>query len=47
MGDANRDQQLNIRVTKEEKEMIEEKARKEERSLANFIVWIVGRFKNK
>lgn len=42
-----RKEQLNIRVTPQEKEMIEKGAKKENRSITNFIVWLAQQFTKK
>lgn len=37
---------INIRVTEKEKNQIKEEAKKQDRSVSNFIVWIFKNFQN-
>ena len=40
-----RDEQINMRVSEDEKQMILTEAKGQERSVTNFVIWLVKRFR--
>jgi len=43
----NKEQQINLRVNKEEKDLLKEDAKKEERSVSSLLIWCWKRWRKK